>query len=202
MYRYIYEYVYIYTYHTHKSGSTSGKKHILYPAVTKWSTPRNGVQTHSKQRINCEYSILYLQLFRDFEWVCTPFRGVLHFVTGGYMYVYKNMLMLKYIYEYTYINMHIIRTNQDLQEVYIYPVYVQYNRMNISVHTNDRHVHIYAHVHSTHYIYHDLQEVYSYPIYTYIDISTFMYIHVHIYSSRCIQIRRMGSLFISYIYIY
>jgi hypothetical protein len=45
---------------------------------------RNGVQTHSKPRINCEYSMLYLQLFRDFEWVCTPFRGVLHFVTAGY----------------------------------------------------------------------------------------------------------------------
>jgi hypothetical protein len=59
---------------------TSSRHEMEY--TTKLSTPRNGVQTHSKPRINCEYSILYLQLFRDFvlhfvvysiSW-CTPFR--------------------------------------------------------------------------------------------------------------------------------
>jgi hypothetical protein len=99
---YIYIYTYTYKYTVLNSGhmvpmdvpserrvvpitvhAIHNQRSMQYPGVTIESTPRNGVQTHSKSRNNCKYSILYSQLIRGFEWVCTPFRGVLHFVAAG-----------------------------------------------------------------------------------------------------------------------
>jgi hypothetical protein len=161
------------------------------PAVTKWSTPQNGVQSHSKPRINCEYSILYLQLFRDFEWVCTPFRGVLHFVTAGSLHS-RNI--------YTYIYVFIIIYSSFLWEKDWHINKIKKN-VYVYVYTLKMYIGIYVHTYVCIYIY-----IYIHPyirtyVYIYIDIYVYMYIFGDEKRYKPAFMSRKNDIYIAYRYL-
>jgi hypothetical protein len=134
---------------------------------------------------NCKYSILYSQLIRGFEWVCTPFRGVLHFVTAGYVYKHT------YIYGISNDDNEEVRKVQgDICAVSVY-IIIYGICMRMQTYTQNIYICIYIYMYIYIYIY--LILIFKY-LYIYLHV---IHLHIHkiciFYEHRYLCLSRVFS---------